>query len=75
MVVCRATQENGAHAIGVSILIGTTKSQFSRICSSVMSDLNNTKFTMEVSSTQGRPHSKFEENSFEIQAIKLSKFF
>ena len=32
-VVCRAAQENGAFANGVSILTGTTKSQFSRICS------------------------------------------
>ena len=41
-VVCRVAQENGAHANGVSILTGTTKSQFSCICSSVMYYPNGT---------------------------------
>ena len=49
MVVCHdATQENGARANGVSILTGTTKSQFSQIRSSVMPYLN---FTVELAST------------------------
>ena len=47
-------------ANGVSILTETTKSQFSCIRSSVMSYPNGTKFTMELASTQGRPHFKFE---------------
>ena len=64
MVVCRAAKENGLCTNGVSILTGTTKLQFLRTLSSVMSDLNNAQFIMEVPSTQGRPHSKFEENSF-----------
>ena len=46
---------------------------FPRICRSLMSDLNGTKFTMEVPSTQGRPHSKFPSVIPEIRAIKLSK--
>ena len=53
-VVCRAAQENGA-----SILTGTTKSQFSRICSSVMAYPNGTKFTVELASMKGRPRFKF----------------
>jgi len=61
MCVCRAAQESGVHAIGVSILTGTTKSQFSRIRSSV---IPGTKFTVEVPFTQRKPHSKFEEDSF-----------
>ena len=40
------------------------KVKISRICSSVMSNLNGTKFTMEVPSTWERPQSKFKENSF-----------
>jgi len=32
------------------------------ICSSVIPYLNGTKLTLEVVSTQGRPHFKFEEN-------------
>ena len=59
-----AAQENGAWANGVSILTERTKSRFSRICSSVMSNLNRTKFTMEVPSTWERPQPKFKENAF-----------
>ena len=44
---------------GVSILTGTTKSRFSRICSSVIPYPNGTKFTVELASTQGRPDFKF----------------
>ena len=61
---CRAAQENGVRANGVSILTGATKSRFSRIRSSVIPNPSGTKFTVEVSSTQGKPHSKFEEDSF-----------
>jgi len=59
-----AAQGNMACANRVSILAGTTKSWFSRIHSSVMTNPNGTKFTTEMPPTQGRPHSKFEENSF-----------
>jgi len=48
MVDCHAAQENGVHANGVSICTGTTKLQFSRIRSTLMPDLNGTKFTAEV---------------------------
>jgi len=58
-VVCRAAQENGAHANEVSILTGTTKSRFSRICSYVIPYLNGTKFAVKLASTQGRPDFKF----------------
>jgi len=59
MVVFRAAQENGAHANGVSILTGITKSRFSRICSSVIAYPNGTKFTVELASMKGRPHFRF----------------
>jgi len=58
-VVCRVAQENGACANGVSILTGTTKSQFSRIRRTVIPHPNDTKFTVELASTQGRPDFKF----------------
>ena len=58
-VVCRAAQENGARANRVSILTGTIKSQFSRICSSVTAYPNGTKFTVELASMKGRPRFKF----------------
>ena len=57
-------QENGVGANEVSILTGTTNLQFSLIHSSVMPDPNGTKFTVEVPSSQGRPHSQLEEDSF-----------
>jgi len=59
-------QENGARRNGVSILTGTTNSQFLHIHSSMMPDPNGTKFIGEVPPTQGRPHSKFEEPIPEI---------
>ena len=71
-IVCCAAQENWAHANGFSTLTGTTKSWFSRICSSMMSFLNGIKCTMEVPSTQGKPCSKFKENS-DIRAINSQK--
>ena len=59
--MCSVAQES---KVCVSIFTGRARLQFSCICSAVMSDSNGTKFTMEVPSTQGRPHSKVEENSF-----------
>jgi len=59
MVVCRSAQENGAHANEVSILTGNTKLRFSHICHSVMPYPNETKFNVELASTQGRPDFKF----------------
>ena len=56
MVVYHAAQENRARTNGVSIFTRTIKSQFSRIRSSVMPNPYGTKFTMELVSTQGRPH-------------------
>jgi len=58
-IVCRAAQENGGRANGVSILTGTTKSRFSRICHSVIPYPNGTKSTVELASTQGKPGFKF----------------
>ena len=69
----KTTKQNVHKRSEYFILTGTTNSQFSRIRSSVMPDPNGTKFTVEVPSTQGRPHSKFEERFLQIQAIKLSK--
>lgn len=46
-----------------NIFTWRTKLQFSCICSS-MFNLNGPKFTVEVPSTQVKPHSKFEENSY-----------
>ena len=57
-------RKRGAHKWSKYILTGTTKSQFSRTRSCVILDLNGTKFTVEVPFTQGRPHSKFKEDSF-----------
>ena len=59
MVVCPAengVHANGVRANGVSILTGTMKLLFSYIHSSVMSDPNGTKFTVEFASMQVRPH-------------------
>ena len=50
-VVCRVAQENRVCVNGVSILIGTTKSQFLCIHSSVIPYPNGTKFTVELAST------------------------
>ena len=41
--------------------IDRTKLWFSRICSSVMLYQNDNKFTVELASTRGWPHSKFEK--------------
>jgi len=61
-VVCRAAQENGARANGVSILTGTTNSRFSRICSSVIAYPNGTKFTVELASIKEKSHFKFQQD-------------
>ena len=46
------------------------------ICSSMMSDLNGTKFTLEVPSTQAKLHFKFTENPSQDTSNKhLKKFF
>jgi len=59
MVVCPVAQENRECANGVSILT-ETKSQFSRIRSSLMPHPNGVKFTVELAFTQGKPQFKFE---------------
>ena len=64
MVVCCAAYENRARPNGVSIFTGTTKSQFSRIRGSIMPYSNGTKFTVELASSKGRPHFKFEWDLF-----------
>ena len=53
-------KKTGARATYVSILTGTTKSRFSRICISVISYPINTKFIVKLLSIYGRPHTKFE---------------
>ena len=62
MVVCSAAQENRVHANYVSIWIGTTKLQFSRILNSMIFYLKNTKVAVDVPAYQGRLPTKFEEN-------------
>ena len=75
-------QENGTHANVVSILTGTTKSRFSRICSSVMAYPNGIKFTVELASMKGRPRFKFYQDplsrSWDMSQqnfVKISSFF
>ena len=63
-VVCGAAQENGVHAIHVSILTGTTKLHFSRILYSMIFYSKNTKVALEVPAYQGRLHIKFEQKVF-----------
>ena len=74
-----SSRKRGAR-ITVSMLKGRTKSRFSYLCSSVMSNMNNIKFIVEIPSTQVKPQSKFKENPFNhsldtIQATKLLKKF
>jgi len=73
-VVCHAVQENRAH---VSIFAGATTSQFTCICSSVMSDLKGAGFPIEVPSTHGGQIPNLKKIPFPryAQAIKLSKKF
>ena len=61
-VVCRVAHENRAHANYVSILTGTKKSWFSRVCNSMIFYPKNTKVAVEVPAYQGKVHTKFEEN-------------
>jgi len=74
-----SSRKRGAR-ITVSMLKGRTKLRFSYLCSSVMSNMNNIKFIVEIPSTQGKPQSKFKEIPFNhsldtVQATKLSKKF
>jgi len=73
--VCCAAQENGVRANGVSILTGTTKSRFSHLCSSVIPHPNDTKFTVELASTQGRPDFKFKKIPQAYESAKFCKNF
>ena len=64
--------QNGGHANKVSILIGITKSQFSRIHNSMISYPNGIKFTVELAFTQGRPHfDKYQEKFVISEAIGI----
>ena len=58
--MCRAAQEAGVSP--VSILTGRKKTQFSHLCSSVISYPIRTKFAREVPASKGSIHTKFEEN-------------
>jgi len=72
-VVCCVAKENWTQTNGVSILTGATKSRFSHICSSMIPYPNDTKFTVELASTQGRPHFiKIPQAIFEIWVSKFS---
>jgi len=80
--VWRAAQENGVRANGVSILTGTTKSRFSRICNSMMAYPNGTKFAVELASMKWRPRFKFLQDPSNCSGdmsqqnfIKISSFF
>ena len=79
-VVCRAAQEAGVPP--VSILTGRKKTQFSHLCSSVISYPIGTKFAREVSASKGSLHTKFEENrsshfrdTSEQNFVLISSFF
>ena len=54
-------QENGARAIYLSILTGTTKLRFSPIYNSVVFYLINPKVAVDVPAYQRRLHTKFEK--------------
>ena len=58
--MCRAAQE--ASVPPVSILTGRKKTQFSHLCSSVISYPIGTKFAREVPASKASLHTKFEEN-------------
>ena len=49
-------------ATHVSILTGRTKTSFSHVCISVITNLIGTKFATQLSAGQGSLHSKFEGN-------------
>ena len=79
-VVCRAAQEAGVPP--VSILTGRKKTQFSHLCSSVISYPIGTKFAREVPASKGSLHTKFEENrsshfrdTSEQNFVLISSFF
>ena len=68
-VVCHVAQKNRARVnVRVSILTETTKSQFSRICSSVMSSPNGIKFTVDLFSLHAG------EATFQIWTRSLKPF-
>ena len=72
-IVCHASQKNWAHAA-----LWEQSHNFTQmyIIIRMMPNINSTKFTVEVPSTQGKPHLKFKDNPLtilEIQAIKFSK--
>ena len=79
--MCRAAQENRGHANYVSILTGTTKSQFSRIRNSMIFYQKKTEVAVEVPTYQGRLHTKFEGNrvkhfrDFSEQTFEFFIFF
>ena len=76
--MCRAAQENVAHVNYVSILTGTTRSQFSRIHTSMVCYLINPKVALEVPAYQRKLHTKFEENRakcFRDMSEQTFKFF
>ena len=59
-VVCRAAQEAGVPP--VSILTGRKKTQFSHLCTFVITYPIGTKFAREMPASTGSLHTKFEEN-------------
>ena len=78
--MCRAAQEAGVPP--VSILTGRKKTQFSHLCSSVISYPIGTKFAREVPASKGSLHTKFEENrsshfrdTSEQNFVLISSFF
>jgi len=71
-VVCRSPLENGARLNGVSILTGTTKLQFSHICSSVMS-YTNLQWRLHFKSKENLP--KHTQDMSKQTFKKISLFF
>ena len=78
--MCRAAQEAGVPP--VSILTGRKKTQFSRLCSSVIPYPIGIKFAREVPASKGSLHTKFEENrsshfrdTSEQHFVLISSFF
>ena len=80
--MCRAAQENRAHANGVSILTGTTKSRFSRIYSSIIAYLNGTKVslhegeaTFQILTRSLKPFPRYESAKFRKNFFVFSSSF
>ena len=79
-LVCRAAQEAGVPR--VSILTGRKKTQFSHLCSSVISSPIGTKFARAMPASKGSLHTKFEEtrsshfrDTSEQNFVLISSFF